>query len=80
MEIEYSNEFRGKVFAYRFTSNEMVAIADCLPPHVKKLRKKIEKIENDTRNEGQATYACQIEELQREVKDFEEIINEFKKG
>jgi Zn-dependent oligopeptidase len=74
MEIEYSNEVRGKVFAYRFTGVEQRHIVDALKPVVKKLEKRIDKIRNHPKNEGQATYACQIDAIRHEIKALEFII------
>jgi phage host-nuclease inhibitor protein Gam len=77
MIIEYSNEVKGRVYAYRFDDYEKQAIARGLKGEVKKLEKKIQKVENDPDNEGQVTYQCQIEELCRELNDLREIIKEF---
>lgn len=79
MEIEYSNEVRGQVFAYRFCKTEKAAIANGLKPYLKKLEKSVLKIENDPNNEGQATYLCRIDELNTEIKEIEKIITEFSK-
>lgn len=77
MEIEYSTEIRGRVFAYRFTKSEQCFIADALKPMVNKLEKKIEKIQNHPKNEGQVTFICQIDELRGEIKSLEFIIKTF---
>lgn len=79
MIIEYSLEVRGKVFAYRFSSSEKKAIAEGLKPYLKKIDAKILRIENDPKNEGQATYLCKIDDLNRDKKNIEEIIIEFTK-
>lgn len=79
MEIEYSSEVRGKVFAYRFSKSERKHIAAGLKPIVKKLERKVTAIENNPKNEGQATYACRIDELRYEINDLQEIITEFEK-
>ncbi len=77
MEIEYSNEERGKTFAYRFIKWERQTIAKALKPEIKKLEKKIERIENDPNNEGQVTYLEAIREHRFEIKMLQEIIKEF---
>jgi len=79
MDKDYSNEVRGKIFAYRFCEFEKKAIAEGLKPMLNKQQARITKIENNPKNEGQATYACQIEELEREKKMLEDIIKEFSK-
>ena len=80
MEIEYSQEVRGLVFAYRFETWEMTLIAKSLEQEVKKLQKKIERIENDPKNEGQVTFIDSIRTIRYEIKCIEEIINEFKQN
>lgn len=77
MEIEYSNEVRGKVYAYRFSEFEKKHIADSLKTVIKKMELKIEKIRNHPKNEGQATYACQIDDIQKEIASLKEIVKEF---
>lgn len=79
MEIEYSQEIRGKVFAYRFKEWEMQAIADGLKHQVKKRERNIEGIKNSPKNEGQAKYAVRVEILAREIKILKETIEEFSK-
>lgn len=77
MEIEYSNEVRGKVFAYRFTGWEQQHIVDALKPVIRKMEAKIQRIKDHPKNEGQATYACQINEIRNEIKSLEVIIKTF---
>lgn len=79
MEIEYSNEVRGKVFAYRFNAWEQTQIVEALKPVVKKFEKQIDKICNHPKNEGQATYSRQIDELQNDIITLETIIKTFSK-
>lgn len=80
MEIEYSNEVKGKVYAYRFSEWEKCAIAASLLPFVRKLERKKEKIKNHPKNEGQATYCEQVREIQAEINSLNEIIEEFVKS
>jgi Zn-dependent oligopeptidase len=77
MEIEYSNEVKGLVFAYRFDKWEQAQIASALKPVIEKLEKKIVKIENHPKNEGQVTYTDQIHNLRYEIKALQEIITTF---
>jgi len=79
MEKEYSNEVRGKVHAYRFTTLEKETIAEALQPFIKKWQAKIDKVDNHPNNEGQATFMCERVRLINEQKDLQEIIEEFKK-
>lgn len=78
MEIEYSNEVKGRVHAYRFTSDEKKHIIDGLKPIVIKLNKKLEKIKNHPKNEGQATFLVQADEVYFEIKSLEFIIETLK--
>lgn len=79
MEIEYSQEVRGKVFAYRFLEWEMNAIAEGLKHSVRKREKMIERIRNSPKNEGQAKYSVQIDHLTMEVRILNQTIEEFSK-
>jgi len=76
---EYSNEVLGKVYAYRFEVWEKKIIAECLIPAIKKLEKKIDKIDNHPKNEGQVTFYESKRELLYEIKAIKEIIEEFTK-
>lgn len=80
MEIEYSNEVGRHVFAYRFSSWEKQLIAKCLKPEIPRIKRKIKKIENNPKNEGQATYSEAIKELRAEIDSIEAIIEEFKES
>lgn len=77
MEIEYSNEIKGKHFSYRFANWEKLAIADSLKAEIKKRESKIKKIWNNPRNEGQVKYQMQVEILDREIDTLNEIIDIF---
>lgn len=77
MEIEYSNEIKGKVHAYTFENWEKILIASLLSEHVKKYDKAMEKIRNNPKNEGQATYQSEIDSLFREQKCVEKMIQIF---
>lgn len=79
MEKEYSVEVRGKVHAYRFEPWEKLTIAKLLKKEIPKLKKKIDRIIDDPKNEGQATYQTAIEEIDNEINVLEDIIKEFSK-
>ena len=64
-------------YAYTFSKWEQKLIARCIEPEIKKIEKKIARIENDPRNEGQVKYAVQIESLQSEIKTIKDIIQQF---
>lgn len=76
MESEYSvNDRQG--YAYTFAAWEKRHIAAGLKPIIKKLQKQRSKIESDPENEGQATFQCQIDDLEREISVLTDIISEF---
>lgn len=77
MDFEYSNK-EGYKYAYTFTKFERNFIAEALAKRVKVFESRIRKIENNPRNEGQATYLCRIDDIVSERKSIEEIIKEFK--
>lgn len=81
MDVHYSGSEIGE-FAYTFdvfeTSIIHKCLKKCLPSETKLREKLINEIYADPENEGQARYACQIEELRREIKAIEIIIEEFK--
>ena len=79
MEIEYSNEVRGKVHAYRFNIIEREIIAKAFNKELERIDKQIRKIENDPKNEGQVTYSAQVDQLWHSKKPFLEIVKEFSK-
>jgi hypothetical protein len=80
MTIEYS-KYRTPgedvSFCYGFDSYEKSVLKKAIPPEIKKLKKKMEKIRNDPRNEGQATFASEIDELFRKIQYLQEIEEEF---
>lgn len=57
MEVEYSNEIKGKVFAYRIMAHEKPIIIAAYKKHIIKLERAIEKVKNHPKNEGQVTYS-----------------------
>lgn len=79
MEIKYSNEVRGKVYAYRFEPWEYLRIAKLLKTEIPRLERKIKKIDNHPKNEGQVTFMIQKEELYKEIECLQKIIIEFEK-
>jgi hypothetical protein len=77
MEIEYSQEVKGRVHAYRFYDFEKKAIARGLKSEVKKLEVKLQKIIDHPDNEGQATFLCQADEIRGDISNLKEIIEIF---
>lgn len=75
MDVEHSIQ-RGK-FAYVFSNWEQEMIAKALKPEIPKLEKKIERIRNNPKNEGQVRYLVQIEDLYSKIEDIKQIIAEF---
>lgn len=75
MEIEYA--IKGG-FAYVFTTAERETIIKALQKTLPSYDVKIQRILNDPKNEGQATYSCKIDELVREKKWIQEMIKELK--
>lgn len=69
---------RHNQFAYSFELWEEQLIAKCLQPEIKKMQKKIESIRNNPRNEGQAKYILQIDQLDSRIKSVEKIIANLK--
>lgn len=74
---EYSNEVKGLIHAYRFTDNEKVYIAQGLKSIVLRIERKIERIKNHPKNEGQARYSLKIQTLRFQQEDLIDIIKEF---
>ena len=79
MEIEYSNEVKGKVHAYRFSKWERNLISACLAKEIKVRNRRIEKILNNPKNEGQVTFSAEIKVIEVEISELQEIITEFAK-
>lgn len=77
MEVEYSNEVRGRVFAYRFEKWEKAKIAEGLKNEIKKLNRKVEATMNHPKNEGQVTFSEKIRELKIEIEELQSIVDEF---
>lgn len=76
MEIEYSRNSPDG-YAYSFEAWEKEAIASALKPLIKKRDALIRAIENRPDNEGQVKFQVRIEEIRREQKGIQEIIQEF---
>ena len=75
MEFEYSQEVKGQVKAFRFEQWEQILIAKALTQERTKMYKRIERIENDPKNEGQVTFQETVRILDQEIRDVSEIIN-----
>jgi len=80
MEIEHSNNTGYQGYAYLLDKKEKAAISEALKPYVKKLQKKIERLENSPKNEGQISFLSRINDLEIDKKNIECIIKEFSKG
>ncbi len=74
MEFEYSKEHRGKVIAYTFTKSEKAYIVSGLTSEIKKLEKKIYRIDNNPKNEGQVTFTEEKRLCRQEIEQLNEII------
>jgi hypothetical protein len=59
MEIAYASAKRGDV-AYTFATWEKEAIVRGFKAEIKRLEKKIDRLENHPKNEGQVTYTEEI--------------------
>ncbi len=78
MKVERSFNYKSE-FAYIFSKEEQNIIAKALKPEIKKLENKIVRIENNPKNEGQATYKEDIREINALIFDLLQIIDEFGK-
>jgi hypothetical protein len=78
MEYEYSRiDITG--FSVSFDICEKQRIAEGLRLIIPKLKKKIKRIENNPKNEGQAHYAVAIDDINKEIKSLATIIDDFEK-
>lgn len=80
MEIEYSQEVKGKVHAYRFDAWEKAAIASGLERAIEIREKQVNRIKNHPKNEGQVTFQVQVENIEDEIEKLNDIIEEFTNG
>lgn len=76
MHIEYSRK-GDDGYSYAFNSWERSTIAKALKPLIPKLEKKIERIRNNPKNEGQASYQNAIDEIIGDIRSIKEIIKTF---
>jgi methionyl-tRNA formyltransferase len=76
MKFERGPYYAGEYTAYRFTKGEVDLIAQALKSFIPKIEKKITRVENHPRNEGQATYAVKIMEHQGDIAFCKEMIEE----
>jgi septation ring formation regulator EzrA len=61
--------------AYLFTEWERKTIAKHIKNEIKRLDKRIERIENHPKNEGQATFSAKIDRLEDKKEAIKEIIS-----
>ncbi len=78
MERVYSNQVKGD-YVLKFDSIEKEIIRNAFQNEIKNLDLKINKIINNPKNEGQATFACEIDRLRMYQEDFKIIISELSK-
>jgi hypothetical protein len=74
MEFEYSQEVKGQVKAFRFQQWEQFVIAKALTQERNKMYKRIERIENDPKNEGQVTFKESVRNITHEIREIGNII------
>ena len=74
MIIEYSQEVKGMHFAYRFDDDEKKIIIKAFQAEIKKLERKIERIKNHPKNEGQATFSMKIREVRLLIESYQDAI------
>lgn len=79
MTIEYAAKQRSTEiqYVYGFSTFEKRVLISGIPKAISKLEKKIVKIENNPKNEGQATYSFDIDEINTEIKCLKEIEKTF---
>ena len=77
METAISGEHKKREITYLFERWEKTAIANGLLSEINKRYKKISKIQNSPKNEGQVIYLEQVRILRDEIGQLEDIITEF---
>lgn len=81
MEIEFSTKIKGAVSSISFDIEEIrflrQPIIKAFEKEIKRLEKKVESIENDENNEGQATYSVVIDECNSLIKEYSANIVEL---
>lgn len=80
MEIDYSTETKGQVYAYRFSDDEKSVIAKAFEAESKRIDKAILKIQNNPKNDGQVHFGFQIDELRIEREGYVKIAQHFSNG
>lgn len=65
------------IWAYVFSNREKDIIVRTIKPEIKKIEKKIERIRDNPKNEGQVKYQVEIECLRGDIKSIEDIIQDF---
>lgn len=80
MLIEYSNDIKGEIKGYWFYEEEKEQIVKGLIHQKKQLLRKIERIRNHPKNEGQAKYSLQISSVRGLIQDIDKIINKLSKA
>ena len=80
MWTEYSNKQAGQrnvLYVYGFAAWEKRVLLAGIPAAIHKLEKKIVRIQNHPKNEGQVTYTAMIREVQTDIDSLKEIQRNF---
>lgn len=79
MNIEYAQKQTSSElqYVYGFSAWEKRVLISGIPKTIAKLEKKILKIENNPKNEGQATYSMDIRQVELEISCLKEIEKTF---
>ena len=64
---------------YTFDLEEKQIIIKAAKSHIRNLEKKISKVYNNRKNEGQAKYSLEIDRFSRQINNYEKLISEFSK-
>lgn len=76
MWSEYSSS-NSNCFVFGFSAWEKRILISGIPKAIKKLKAKIEKINNDPKNEGQAIYWDKVRQLTNDISCLEDIQKTF---
>jgi hypothetical protein len=73
--MEWENFRDGQYF--KMSKEEMKIIVRLAKIEIPKLNKKIERIKNNPKNEGQAFYSAQIDDVKSDIEFLNEVIEYF---
>ena len=74
MEKIYSNEVKGN-FTFQLSEWDKWILNKAYIKEIKRLNDKIKRIENNPKNEGQATFLCDIDTINFLIKECNECID-----